>query len=296
MIAGIPYFGDKTYEVYSLIERTLLSSGVTKEVSEPLDSFVYSAIENNNIVIVIPSDNNNYYLTYLTDVNFNYRDRICVLPYFSFDTKEVDMKVRGNNKQHLIVKDGRPQIRYNFKLEESKISLYSRLLCLNTDNMEMFYYVPSCWTEDTDLDNNVLYELYIKSACSENDYDITSHIGGYHYISRRVKGFKNREQDIREEFNLPVYSIDSVRHKDYRDVRNYKYNELIQRVGLLDLSENSKYRRLRFECYLFCKLRAGAFDSTVFKHGIYKIKGGIPLIIKEYWLDGIERKQYTWSR
>jgi hypothetical protein len=132
-------------------------------------------------------------------------------------------------------------------------------------------------------------------------------MGGYHYINKSIKNFENREKKLRELEGMYDYDIDNRFDTEYRDVRNYKYEEVIHTVGFRDTSELYKIRRLRFESLLYCILRDNCnpkdeqFKKSWHRLGLDKeyIKYGdsIKLIFKSYWLDNYKAiKQKSWSR
>ena len=295
MIRGIPYFGEETQQINEQIDRIdFKSARVVDKIA--LADFVMDNIDKNIIVVI--DDNNGRWLTWLNDIQFNYRDRICNLPYFSFELFKIkEGNHRTNNKGHLILKDGSLYIRYKYNYHKMEVWVENcSLNCVDIDTMDSFLLKPDAWSYTKELDLDKLYNLYIESCYYEDDFLITKHYGGYHYIDRSPKEFRNSEKRLREKFGCSTYDLNFKMDKDYRDVRNYKYQEVVSKKGMIDSNNNYHIRRLLFEAYLFGIIRNGLLNNLNFKHGISKISEDIPLLIKEYWLDNKERKIYTWSR
>jgi hypothetical protein len=152
-----------------------------------------------------------------------------------------------------------------------------------------------------------LYQNYIDSCYMDNS--LVSHIydNGYHYISKNIEGVENKENRLCKEYDLPRYNENSIRDKEYRDVRNFKYEEMIQRVGMRSNYEPYKLRRLRFESKIYCLLRQHSepkeesfryvWNSLGKTKDYIKYGKGIKLIIKSYWLDDYKPiTKKSWSR
>lgn len=292
MISGIPYFGENTQSLYKMIKNFNFSNSNIKTYKS-----LYSALEsliNRRIIVII----DNKWLTWLNDIIFNYRDKCCYLPYFSYKKHIVnDKEYHNDNKGHLIISDGALHIRYEYKYAKLSIDGNNLLLnCVDIDTFEHFVLSTHKWIDETECNFDKLYNLYLESAYTENDYNINKHAGGYHYIDRSPKQFKNKEKVIREQLGLSSYSLDNIIDADYRDVRNFKYNEIIQKHGMLQSVELYRERRLRFESYLYCCIRQGLLDSLEFRKGIYKYGDTIKLIIKDYWILDKDRPNKTWCK
>ena len=146
-----------------------------------------------------------------------------------------------------------------------------------------------------------MYNLYILSCYRDDDFLVSKHDGWYHYISKTVKGFTNKERKLRQELDLYDYYNEPEWH-DYRDVRQYKKEYIIREFGFIEDIETYKFRRYNFESLLYCILREKALPvedefknyykklienkSKIFKY--YKDTNKINLIFKSYWLDGID--------
>ena len=128
-------------------------------------------------------------------------------------------------------------------------------------------------------------------------------MGGYHYITRTVDKFVNKEKLIRNDLGLRHYSEIQAYDSDYRDVRQYKYEQVVQMKGLREsLSKLYKLRRLDFDCLIYCIMRENAipyncsdefkidWERLGTKEGKDYIKYGkdIKLIIKSYWKNEYE--------
>ena len=71
MIQGIPYFGETTQEIYEYIQSEKYINTEPKEITyNSLYELIISNIGKRIIVVI-----DNKWLTWLTDIVFNYRDR-----------------------------------------------------------------------------------------------------------------------------------------------------------------------------------------------------------------------------
>ena len=249
MIKGIPYFGVENNEILSKIENTKVSNTIT------YDS-VYKLIEaeiNKNVIAIIEDK----WLTWLTDIMFNYRDNICFLPYYTFELYERNLfKNKSTNKGHMLIKNDKMYIRYNYELHTLQLSEDFKLVVYDL-NTEAKYIIKANKWFDEDFDQDKLYSYYVMSAYYEDEHLFNGYHSGYHYIDKQVKGFINKEKEQRKVLNLASYGKCETL-TDYRDVRNYKYAQLfgIEKVN----SELEQYykRRVRFDSYLACIIWSNA--------------------------------------
>lgn len=294
MIQGIPYFGENTQEIYEFIQSNRYDEAETAEVNyESLYELIYSNIGKKIIVVL-----DNECISWLNDIVFNYRDKVCYMPYYEYKTFEIcDKSYRSNNNGHLILNGNHLLIRYEYNYKKLYINENKLLLnCIDLDTMKKLKLTTECWMSRTGFSLDELYELYINSCYKDDDYLMNKHMGGYHYIERSPVGFKNKEKKLREQYELKSYSEDFVYESDYRDVRQYSYDEMLAKYGLLSDTRLYKLRRLQFDAYLFCAARQGFLNNLQFKHGIYKIGNDIKLIIKKYWIDGENKPEKTYIR
>lgn len=291
MIKGIPYFGEQTQEIVSSI---LANNDIIHEKNY---NSLYELIMDNidkHIVVVI----DNKWLTWLNDIVFNYRDRECYIPYYTYKEQLItDRTFRTNNKGHLILDGNNIRVRYEYNYNKLNITGNNLYLdCADIDTQERFIVKTNTWINETNIDFDKLYKLYVNSSYKDDDFIINKHKGGYHYIELSPKEFVNKERKLREQYDLSNYSDEFYYIKDYRDVRQYEYEEVIKINGLLDNLELYRERRLRFESYLYCCLRNGLFNNIQFKNHIYKVGKEIKLIIKDYWLDNISKPNKTYIK
>lgn len=292
MIKGIPYFGEQTQELMNYILHTDFDS-VPVARYKNLYEVVQDSV-NDEVIVVI----DNKWVTWLNDIVFNYRDKECYIPYYSYKEYLIEDRVfKTNNKGHLILTDDGLKIRYEYKYNKINITDGKvRLHCVDMLTLDKLVIATDGWADDDSIDLDKLYRLYINSCYKDDDFLINKHAGGYHYIDKSIKSFNNKEKKLREQYDLSDYSEDFYYIKDYRDVRQYKYEEVIKLNGLLDNIELYRERRLRFESYLYCCLRAGLFNDIQFKKHIYKVGKELKLIIKDYWLDNIDKPNKTYIR
>lgn len=302
MIAGIPYFGEDNNTKYKEIIEGVV------EHSKSYDSLydlVMAESDNNPIVVV-----DNKWLTWFNDIVFNYRDKECYIPYYEYQIYHTDStNLRTDNKGHLLLaEDGTLGIRYNFIFKKCDIDINKMSFILyNTQTSEKYQVAAKRWYNDKEFSIRKLHSLYVDSSYAEDDFVFNKHSGGYHYINKTVKGFRNKENNLREEYNLQTYSNEHKYIRDYRDVRSYTYEEVVIKEGMREGLDLYKIRRLRFESYLYCVLRQHSEpDDKEFKKEWNKlgktrtfIKYGdnIKLIIKSYWLDEYNPvPKKSWSR
>lgn len=291
MISGIPYFGEQTQEITNSI---LNNNDINYEKEyDSLYSLIVDNIDKHIIVII-----DNKWLTWLNDIVFNYRDKECYIPYYTYKLHRInDRQFKSNNNGHLILIDNTLYIRYEYSFNKKILDINNfRLKCINIDTMESFEIYSSNWIDNIEFDLDKLYKLYIDSCYSDDDFSITKHSGGYHYIEKSVKGFQNKEKKYREIEGLNTFTDSYKYEHDYRDVRQYKYNEVVTKYGMLETTDNYKVRRLKFECYLYCLIRGKLLDNIKFNNGIYKIGDNIKLIIKKYWLDDVKINKKTYNK
>lgn len=291
MIYGIPYFGKEEIEFIDVGTREFES------LYDIIEEYAYRKV-------AVEIDGK--WFTWLKDICFNYRDRELYLPYYKYDIAVTDKKYGFRKDYHILKVDGKVALRYNFELQLYKIDdSIKELVLLDIENKERIRVSWDKYISSNALDINKLYKLYLNS-CYKDFGDIAlEHDGGYHYIDRSVAEFKNMEHKLRNEFGLTEYSKNSIKLDDYRDVREYSYNEIIRLKGLQDSFEIYKLRRLRFESYLYCCMRDnlnpdGIPDWSKLGKGLDYIKygKGIKLIIKAYWLNEFTlfSKKRSWSR
>lgn len=304
MIQGIPYFGEETQEITERILKSKIE--YTKEFNSLYD--IINEHINKKIIVII----DNKWLSWLNDIIFNYRDKKCYIPYYTYELFKVqDKKYKSNNKGHLVIKDITLYLRYNYNYKKFDININNLSLILYDMQTNKKYKVNTTnWIAEKEFNIDKLYNLYVDGCYKEDDFIYNKHEGGYHYIYKSPKEFKNKEKTLREAYNLQAYHMDSKFEADYRDVRNFKYEEVIQKIGLRETIELYKVRRLKFESYLYCILRQNIKPSNIDskfteqwkKLGVTKdhIKygqSGIKLIFKAYWLNNHKRlKRKSWSR
>ena len=110
MIKGIPYFGEITQELMDYILNTDFSN-VPVARYKSLYEIVESSV-NDKVVVVI----DNKWVTWLNDIVFNYRDKECYLPYYSYEEYLITDRVfKTNNKGHLELTDDGLKIKYEYK-------------------------------------------------------------------------------------------------------------------------------------------------------------------------------------
>ena len=292
MINGIPYFGEETQELMDYILNTDFDNVPVARYKN-----LYEVVEdsvNDAVIVVI----DNKWVTWLNDIVFNYRDKECYIPYYSYKEYLIEDRVfKTNNKGHLILTGDGLKIRYEYKYNKMNITDGKvRLHCVDMSTLDKLVIVTDGWADDDSIDLDKLYKLYINSCYKDDDFLVNKHAGGYHYINKSIKAFDNKEKKLREQYSLCAFAMDMVYDKDYRDVRQYSYEEVIKLKGLINNIELYRERRLRFESYLYCCLRQGLLNNIQFNKHIYKVGENIKLIIKDYWLDNVDKPNKTYIR
>ena len=303
MIAGIPYFGEDNQIIYDKILSS--DAPITNNLSnQSLYEFINNYIEDEVVVII-----NNKWLTWLKDIKFNYRDKKCYIPYFEYETHNIsELGYRGTNKGHLLLQGDTLYVRHRYLYKELDINIdETEYLMYNLSTREKFTISFNKWIEETEFDIEKLYQLYLDSCYLEDDFLVNKHNGGYHLIDKEIKGFRNKERLIRRDLGLYDFNFDTKIPKDYRDVRNFKYEEVVQLVGFRNTTDLNHIRRIRFESYLYCILRSHinsnneSFNKQLSQLGktktVIKYGDSIKLIFKDYWLDSYSTNTYkTYSR
>ena len=303
MIEGIPYFGEDNQSIW----ENILNSYIKKSLNE---ESLYDLIDkriNKRCVVVI----DNKWLSWLNDITFNYRDKECYIPYYTFELFEIDEhNLKTDNKGHLLFDGDTVRIRYNYKLEKYNININKlSLVIYDLDTDEKYKVSTNKWIDELYFDINKLYNLYLDSCYVDDDFLITKHTGGYHFITKVVDGFFNKECYLRKENRLQHYSTGSVIICEYRDVRQYKNHEVVKKEGFRETSDTYKIRRLKFESYLYCILREKLSPNKKHKKFLadwdklgksseyIKYGNNIKLIIKSYWLNSYQSIKYkSWTR
>ena len=307
---GIPYFGESNNEILNYIYTT------EYDVIVHYDSFYDFILDTYLDTIILPTTTTEGSpMLWVKDIIFDYKHRECYLPYWEYDLELVDKgSHRKDNKGHIrtySLEDRLYLLRYNFRLEKQHITLENpvSLKCcrITEEGVVPFTATFDKWYPDSTFSMNDLYEAYIDS-CFWEDGILIGHEGGYHFIDRSPKGFNNIEKLMREERELLAYKGTKPVFEDYRDVRNYKYIEVVQKVGLRETFDTYKIRRFKFESLLYCIIAEGALPTEqevlpywkrlkTGKVNLYKYGKDIKLILKDYWFTGVLPTQTkTWSR
>ena len=306
-ILGIPYFGEEHNTIFKNIFETECTEH--KQYTDMYD-LILSESAKRTVVII-----DNQWLTWLRDIQFNYRDNICVLPYYTYKLEPIEKNKRSsNNKGHLIISEDGTQflIRHSYELHTMKISLDTVLTLYDIDENVKYTVGIDAWL-NREFEPLELYRAYINSAYYEDDFLYGKHVGGYHYILRQFIGYKNVEKQRRDELKLP-HIIGSSSLPEYRDVREYRREQLFGSSVIEDIVPY-KYRRLNFDCLLYCIIHSNQLSNdTEFNRRYEKLKttesilsyspqpGLPPLILKSYWFGigsydnkrAIRRRVWRW--
>lgn len=306
-VYGIPYFGVDTIEKEKNLIKISEKDIQTREYSQ-LYNFIQENINKKALVII-----DSQWFTWLNDIEFNYRDKTLSIPYYKYDIEWVEDSNNICSKGHIIVQDDQTNIgiRYDFELNRQELKSIDQLKIYKIDSDEIEIATWNKWMDNSDLEKtdaeilDRLYKLYRNQAIKSQDSD---HLGGYHFILKHT-GFQNIEYQKRQQLSLEIFKSDRYKYNEYRDVRQYRQTELtsadkeeLEKLKESNQSQRLKHnrdRRLAFESYLYTLCRSGRLDKIKFNHGIYKISRpgqAVKLIIKQYWLDGYQKRQATYIK
>ena len=297
---SIPYLGT---ENNNIIEYVL-----NKKLDSKIETNLYDLINNKDIhsmLVVI----NGKWLVWLDDIRCNYRDKKCYIPYWKYDIIPLDKNlVKRDIFQYLICKDDTFYLRYNYTYEELKIELGTDIVIYNTKTEKKNSFKIKEYLNEKEWSIEKLYKLYIDSSYYDENLLEYKDKGRY-FIDKFSTKLGNRELRLRSNLALNTFKNNNHldKDKDYRDVRNYKLEEIYIKYGMIDSTENYKSRRLKFDSYLYCIMRSNkncsnkefnnkftklSTDTDIIKYGD-KLK----LIFKGYWKNDINIKNNkTWLR
>lgn len=305
MIQGIPYFGVDTLKIEEKITNNKIE--YTKKY-DSLYELIQSEKSSDNVVII--ENDKGKWITYIRDINFNYRDKEVYIPYYEYKIHKMEKgNIRSNYKGHLRIVDDKIEIRHSYTLRKLYISINSNnsMIIYNFRTDEKYKVTFDKYFSEDKFDIDELYNNYLLYSINEEDYKLFKHTEGYHLISKELKGIKNKEKELRNNIGLQhiIYN-NTDEFKEYRDVRKFSLESFVKEQGIIDIDKPYWERKLDFESLLFCITNSGAKPSNDFitewdKLGKTKsyIKYGndIKLIIKDYWLyNSTIGKKYSWSR
>ena len=307
-IPGIPYFGENTQEIENRIKSAKIS-----EHREYYSLYDLIQSEKSPDKVIIIQDDHGEWLTYLRDIKFNYRDREVYIPYYTYNIQRLPEINRKKYKGHLVtIEDNTVAVRFNYKLCKRVLNIADNIVQVYDFSIQEKYLVSfKYWYSDSTFNMDELYNCYIQYCGMFEDYQLFKHVEGYHYITKRIKGIVNHENELRVKYELNSYHPDSGKDVElnYRDVRTLGKAEYEAKIGFRMDNSPMWERQLNFESLLFCVLRGhiGPDDIQIKKEyselgktrPIFKYGNTIKLIFKYYWLDEYNSKfnrEYSWSR
>jgi len=281
---GIPYLGENNQEKFEYI----VNNTVYQDYLCDFITFFDNIFKPKNYVVII--DN---FITWLDDIQFNYRDAMITVPYFIYDYYNLE-KVIHSKSRCFIDENGNSIIRYNYELHKLKFTDTVQLKVYSIKDNK-FFNLKLTFPDDKNFVMSDLYERYRNSCYFDSIQLNKEREAGYFYFTKEFVGFTNIENRYRQKLYLDTFKDNvSVDEEDYRDVRDYTNN----RVGIFydeyDLNETLyKYRRLSFDMLLYNVVHNNmiAIDDELYnkylnssKQQYYKYKKDFTLIFKKYWL------------
>lgn len=304
MIQGIPYFGPLHNSIVEEINATCVSETISYNT---MYEMIQTEATKRTVVII-----DNKWFSWLRDARFNYRDGIAELPYYEYQTMDIRVsKNHSNNKGHLILN---PEtyvwsVRHTYDLKLLELDINKPLTLYDLDTQMKYEVIALKWYEDTfSIDD--LYVKYLNSAYYDFDELLEKHNGGYHYITRQLKGFVNLEWIKRKDLGLAHFAENQPILRDYRDVRQYRREELFG-DNIREQILPYRVRRLRFDSMLYCIIQQNSLsDNAEFNRRYNQLKQhncilsyrpyykAPPLIFKSYWygVGNYENKRHIRSR
>lgn len=295
MLKGIPYFYESNNEIYRYL--------IEKEVSDNIE--IYTSIKEVSILGLIEGTLKNdinaaividdTFISFIRDIQFNYANHIIEIPYMKYNTETIESKTTN---KHIIRKGSKEvYVRYNYEYAKHPIKLGDtlKILSISDEKINILQIKLASYTGSlSEASTEKLLSLYHNYCYQDDDYRITKHLEGYTYITKDFINVKNKENYLRKSFNLPTYKDNEhPKEIDYRDVREYRADQLMKDTALWLNSSNSEpyqIRRLRFESYLYCALaehlnfKEEDIYAKLQHKKIYKIGTEKPLILKNYWI------------
>ena len=276
MLEGIPYLTDPNFDI---------DNKIYTEKSITLRELAELAINTDVLVIL-----DNKWVSWLKDLRFNYRDKRCYLPYYTYELTCIGCSKTSTDFNQLYTDEqGLSYIRHSYNYSELEVAPNTKLYTYSCDTGDYILYNITGFSKDIDFNLETLYQKYLVSCYTSTIVD--PYDSGYHFITRQTKQLKNPEKSYRHKYSLPDYSYTNIPEQEYRDVRQYKYEEVVLLTGFTDSLSSYKLRRLDFESYLYCLLRQPKLPEQLqtlkSPEDYIKIGKSIKLIIKGYWLPNI---------
>lgn len=251
MTQGIPYFGP----YHNSIVEEINSACVSETISYNTMYEMIQAEATKRTVVII----DNKWFSWLWDARFNYREGKAELPYYEYQTTDIQVsKNHSDNKGHLLLNIDTYtwSVRHSYNLKMLELQLNKEITLYDVELHKKYKVIADKWYFDT-FDITALYISYLSSAYYDFDELLEKHIGGYHYITRQFKGFNNLEWKKRKELELPNFVENQPTLYDFRDVRQYRREELFG-GAVMDTIIPYKFRRLAFDCLLYCIIKQGS--------------------------------------
>ena len=289
MIQGIPFFGEQ----HNSIMKEILEADVNEHIKyETMTDLICSEVQKHTVVVI-----DNEWFSWLHDVQFNYRDSKVYLPYYTYELFDIETdNTQSLNRGHVLLSEDKKtwQLRFNYDLKLLPINIKEKLTLFDLDTHKKYFVSADDWYYDT-FNIDTLYLKYLSSAYYDFDELLEKRQSGYHYINRQFKGFRNVEWNKRKALELPNFKENQPCITDFRDVRQYRKEELFGNT-VRETIIPYKLRRLMFDSLLYCIIKQDSkTDDAEFNSRYAKLKtqdcilnyrpyyNAPPLIFKSYW-------------
>lgn len=312
MVRGIPYWGTATFaDLRSIPTLPVLSYTANDWYS------LFSMLIDDEYCVII-QDKGRVFLSWCSDVVFDYRDKAIFVPYYSYDKKAIS---DTQKHKHLDTSEDVIHLHYNFRLKlkplliracryvSDDILVYQPATkkVLRIVLTELPYVIPGSVPSADELYSRYVEATYYDELWSEVEYR-----NKYHWISD--KGI-NIESELRRKYGLPTNELGRntvcteqvARLLDCRDIRSYDLSTMQSVFGYKGTNKLYPVRWFEFSAYLLLNMLSGAvWQETAFNKGLRRLQTGdevfeygnreLPLYIKHYYLPTDNRKPKTYER
>lgn len=313
MLKGIPYWGETTFEDMRELHRLPVENYTATDWYS-----LFSMLIAEEYCLIVETEGT-VFLTWCSDVVFDYRDKAIFAPYYRYDKQSV---VTRMEHKHLDKDKEQTWVHYNFQLCLKPLLIYScryicpfikvynprekRVLCISLTSMP---YIPP----DFVLSGRELYTRYVAASYYDENWAEIEFKNRYHYISA-MHGI-NKEAELRKKHKLQTYRLGRNRLCTYdvmhllrcKDIRQYDLHVLQTVFNYNGMDKKYPVRWFEYSAYLLlCMLSGQRWIEKDFDAGIRKLHSGaevfsygrkeLPMYIKHYYLLTDNRTPKTYER